>query len=64
MKVMDNAFGFVFIIYRWIKPASFGSERVYLTPVISEKDASPINVYQLTLYSPFHDKIFDPASLL
>jgi len=62
-KVMHNAFPIVFIIYQRIKPASYRSERVYFTPVISEKNASSVNIFQLTLSSSFHDKIFDPVSL-
>ena len=62
-KVVDNAFSIVFIIYQWIKPASYRSERVYFTPVISEKNASTITVFQLTLSFSFHDEIFDVVSL-
>ena len=61
---MDDAFPIVFIIHQWIKPASFGPERVYFTPVISEKNASTNTVFQLTLSFSFHDKVFDPVSLL
>ena len=60
---MNNAFPIIFIIYKWIKPASFGSERVYYTTIISEKNTSTITVFQLTLFSSFHDKIFEPVPL-
>jgi hypothetical protein len=60
---MNNNFPIIFIIYQWIKPASFGSERVYYTTVVSEKNASTITVFQMTLFFSFHDKIFEPVSL-
>ena len=61
---MNNDFPIIFIIYQWIKPASFGSERVYDTTIVSEKNASTITVFQMTLSSSFHDKIFESVSLL
>ncbi len=62
-QVMNNEFPFIFIIYQWIKAASFGSERVYLTAFVSEKNASTITVFQTTLSFSFHDEIFEPVSL-
>jgi len=62
--VMNNDIPLIFIIYQWIKLTSFGSERVYYTTIISEKNASAITVFQITLSSLFHDKIFEPVSLL
>jgi len=60
---MNNVFPIIFIIYQWIKSASFGSERVYFTAVVSEKNASTITVFQTTLSFSFHDEIFEPVSL-
>jgi len=60
---MNNEFPTFFIIYQWIKPASFGSERVYFTAVVSEKNAYTITVFQTTLSFTFHDEIFEPVSL-
>jgi len=60
---MNYDFPIAFIIYQRIKPAPFGSKRVYYTPIISKKNASTITVFQMTLSSSFHDKIFEPVSL-
>ena len=60
---MNNDFPQIFIINHWIKPASFGSERVYPTTIFPEKNASTITVSQTTLSFTFHDKIFEPVSL-
>jgi len=60
---MNNEFPIIFIIYQWIKPASFGSERVYFTTIVSEKNASTITVFQKTLSFSFHNEIFEPVSL-
>ena len=60
---MNNEFPILFIIYQWIKAASFGSERVYFTAFFSEKNASTITVFQTTLSFSFHDEIFEPVSL-
>jgi len=60
---MYNVFPLIFVIYQWIKPASFGSERVYFTAVVSEKNASTVTVFQSTLSFSFHDEIFEPVSL-
>ncbi len=62
-QVMNNEFPLIFIIYQRIKPASFGSERVYFTAFVSEKNASTITVFQTTLSFSFHDEIFEPVSL-
>ena len=60
---MNNDFPIIFIIHHWIKPASFGSVRVYFTTLVSEKNASTITVSQMTLSFSFHDEIFEPVSL-
>ena len=60
---MNNGFLIIFIIDQWVKSASFGSERVYCTTIVSEKNASTITVFQTTLSFTFHDKIFEPISL-
>lgn len=60
---MNNVFPILFIIYQRIKAASFGSERVYFTAFVSEKNASTITVFQTTLSFSFHDKVFEPVSL-
>jgi len=60
---MNNDFPIIFIIYQWIKPASFGSERVYFTTIVSEKNTSAIPVFQTTLSFSFQDEIFEPVSL-
>ncbi len=62
-QVMNNEFPILFIIYQWIKAASFGSERVYFTAFVSEKNASTITIFQTTLSFSFHDEIFEPISL-
>jgi len=62
-EVMNNDFPIIFVIYQWIKPASFRSERVYFTTIVSEKNASTITVFQTTLSFTFHDKIFELVSL-
>ena len=49
----------IFIIYQWIKLASFGSERVYFTTLVSKKNAFTITVFQMTLSFSFHYKIFE-----
>jgi len=46
---MNNDFPVIFVIYKWIKTAPFGSERVYCTAIISEKNASVFTVFQETL---------------
>jgi len=61
---MNNGFPIFQIIYQWIKPASFGSGRVDYTTLVSEKNASTITVFQMTLSFSFHDEIFEPVSLL
>ena len=60
---MNNDFPIIFVIYKWIKTAPFWSGRVYYTTIVSEKNASTITVFQMTLSSSFHDKIFEPVSL-
>ncbi len=60
---MNNDFPIVFIIHHRIKPASFGSESVYFTTLVSEKNASAITVFQMALSFSFHDEIFEPVSL-
>ena len=60
---MNNVFPILFIIYQRIKAASFGSERVYFTAFVSEKNASTITVFQTPLFFSFHDEIFEPVSL-
>ncbi len=60
---MNNGFPIILIIYQWIKPASFGSESVYYTPILSEKNASTITILQKTLSFSLHNKIFEPVSL-
>ena len=61
---MYSVFPIIFVIYQWIEPASFGSERVYFTAVVSEKYASTVTVFQTALSFSFHDEIFEPVSLL
>ncbi len=56
---MNNDFLIIFIIYQWIKLASFGSERVYYTTIVSKKNAFTIPVFQMTLSFSFHYKIFE-----
>jgi hypothetical protein len=60
---MNNDFPIIFVIYKWIKTAPFGSERVYCTAIISEKNASVFTVFQETLSTSFHYKIFELVSL-
>lgn len=60
---MNEEFPVIFIVYQGIKPASLGSDRVYHTAIVSEKNASTITVFQITLFSSFHDEIFEPVSL-
>ncbi len=60
---MNNGFPIIFIIYQWIKPASFGSESIYFTTIIPEKNASTITILQKTLSFSFCNKIFEPVSL-
>ncbi len=60
---MNNGFPHILIINKWIEPASFGSERVYYTTIVFEKNASTITVFQTTLSFTFNDKIFELVSL-
>jgi hypothetical protein len=60
---MNSEFPIIFVIYQWIKPASFGPERVYHTTSVSEKNTSTITVFQTTLSFTFHDEVFEPVSL-
>jgi hypothetical protein len=60
---VNNDFPIIFVIYKWIKTAPFGSERVYCTAIISEKNAFVFTVFQETLSSSFHYKIFELVSL-
>jgi hypothetical protein len=60
---MYSVFPIIFVIYQWIKPTAFGSERVYFTAIVSEKNASTVTVFQTTLSFSFHDEMFKPVSL-
>ncbi len=60
---MNNSFPIMFIINQWIKPAAFGSERVYFTTILPEENASTLTIPQKTLSLSFQNKIFEPVSL-
>ena len=62
-RARANDFPLILIIYQWIKPASFRSERVYYTTSVSEKNTSTITIFQTTLSFTFHDEVFEPVSL-
>lgn len=60
---MNNCFSLCLIIYQWVKAAAFGSERIYSTTIVPEKNASTLTIPQVTLPFSFHNKISEPVSL-